>query len=77
MASRTALLQGITQLLAAHPKGCVFRPGAAERITDRLLPYFDALSTSSTEEFRRVLRQVFELEEIYCPHEPGRRRTWC
>lgn len=77
MANREALLPAIRLVIADHPKGCVFRPGAAERITDRLLPYFDANSSSSDVDFTIVLRLVFHLEEIYCPHEPGRRRTWC
>lgn len=55
-----------------HPKGCVFRPGAAERIAAHLAAagvtwdnLFDKASIAR-------LKLAFRLEEIYCPHEPGR-----
>ena len=61
-------------VIAGHPKGCVFIPGAAKKLAEMLPDWLDILGT---EEGRRKLKVAFNSVEVYCPHEPGRSKTWC
>ena len=52
-------------------RGCMFAPGAKERILDRLHKY-RPLGPGETID---VLEAEFRSEEIYCPHEGVDRRA--
>lgn len=68
---RKSDLECIEYAIRVHPKGCVFMPGAAERILElvggRL--EFNSLDNDS---WVKMLRLAFETQEVYCPHEPNR-----
>lgn len=76
---RKAAIHIIQMVIDMHPKGCVFLPNASERIYDLMggKPLWAGAMQGGDpayENHRKLLKRVFEMVEVYCPHEPNRKK---